>query len=87
MLSAGTHIKSARPLQGMLGKLDCTVYDNYVMFETDRLGTFIVCVPGVAFVMPMWGYAIISVVGFLIISGVITLMIVKRKNGKKRRPI
>lgn len=73
--------------EGMLGKLDCTVYDNYVMFETDRLGTFIVCVPGVAFVMPMWGYAIISVVGFLIISGVITLMIVKRKNGKKRRPI
>ena len=71
----------------MLGKLDCTVYDNYVMFETDRLGTFIVCVLGVAFVMPMWGYAIISVVGFLIISGVITLMIVKRKNGKKRRPI
>ena len=24
-------------------------------FETDRLGTFIVCIPGVAFVMPMWG--------------------------------
>ena len=44
---------------GMLGQLTCTESNGYVKFETDRLGTFIVCIPGVAFVMPMWGYAVI----------------------------
>ena len=43
----------------MLTEVSCIGYGKYVMLDTMHTGNFIVCVPGVAFVMPMWGYAVI----------------------------
>ena len=71
---------------GMLGKLTCTELNGYVEFETDRLGAFIVCIPGVAFVMPMWGYAVILVACVLVVAAAITVTVVlvrKRKKANK----
>ena len=71
---------------GMLGKLTCTELNGYVEFETDRLGTFIICIPGVAFVMPMWGYAIILAVCVLVVAAAITVTVIlvrKKKKAKK----
>lgn len=50
-------------------------------FETDRLGTFIVCIPGVAFVMPMWGDAVILAACVLVLAAAITaaVVLVRRK--------
>ena len=53
-------------------------------FDTDRTGTFIVCIPGVAFVMPMWGYAIILAVCVLVVAAAITVPIVVVKKRKKK---
>ena len=55
-------------------------------FDTDKTGTFIVCIPGVAFVMPMWGYAVILVACVLVVAAAITVTVVlvrKRKKAKK----
>lgn len=71
---------------GMLGKLTCAERNGYVEFETDRLGTFIVCIPGVAFVMPMWGYAAILAACVLVIAAAITVTVIlvrRKKKGKK----
>lgn len=42
---------------------------------------FIVCVPGVAFVMPMWGYELIlaGVVVLIAAAIVVTIALVKKK--------
>ena len=53
---------------GTLTEIDADGYGRYVRFDTDKTGTFIVCIPGVAFVMPMWGYAVILVACVLIVD-------------------
>ena len=71
---------------GALNELSADGYGRYVKFDTDKTGTFIVCIPGVAFVMPMWGYAIILVVCVLVVAAAITVTVVlvrKRKKAKK----
>ena len=71
---------------GALTELSADGYGRYVKFDTDKTGTFIVCIPGVAFVMPMWGYAIILVVCVLVVAAAITVTVVlvrKRKKAKK----
>lgn len=71
---------------GKLGKLNCIVANDTVMFDSNVTGTFIVCIPGVAFVMPMWGYAIIVCVGgAIIIAAAITIPIVVVKKRKKKK--
>lgn len=67
---------------GSLTKLSASGYGRYVVTETDKTGTFIVCVPGVAFHMPMWGYALILVGAVVVLAGVVVTIIVvtKRKN-------
>lgn len=71
---------------GNLTKLNASGYGRYVKVETDKTGTFIVCIPGVAFIMPMWGYAVICcVVGALVIAAAITIPIVVVKRKKKKR--
>ena len=70
---------------GAIGTLSCAVLNGYVEFETDRLGTFIVCIPGVAFVMPMWGYAVILAACVLAIAAAVTVTVVLVKRKKKRR--
>ena len=71
---------------GTLTEIVADGYGRYVRFDTSETGTFIVCIPGVAFVMPMWGYAVILVVCVLVVAAAITVTIVlvrKRKKAKK----
>ena len=71
---------------GTLTELSADGYGRYVKFDTDKTGTFIVCIPGVAFVMPMWGYAVILVACVLVVAAAITVTVVlvrKRKRAKK----
>ena len=71
---------------GELTKIGCSGYGRYVRLQTDKTGTFIICIPGVAFVMPMWGYAIILVVCVLVVAAAITVTVVlvrKRKKAKE----
>ncbi len=69
---------------GMLGQLTCTESNGYVEFETDRLGTFIVCIPGVAFVMPMWGYAVIFAACAAVAAAVIVVSVAAVKRHRKK---
>ena len=71
---------------GTLTEISAEGYGRYVRFDTSETGTFIVCIPGVAFVMPMWGYAIILVACVLVVAAAITVTVVlvrKRKKSKK----
>lgn len=71
---------------GTLTEIAADGYGRYVRFDTSKTGTFIVCIPGVAFVMPMWGYAVILVVCVLVVAAAITFTVVlvrKRKKAKK----
>ena len=71
---------------GSLTKLSASGYGRYVVTETDKTGTFIVCIPGVAFHMPMWGYLLIIVGAVVIVGGggVAILLIAKRKKQKQK---
>ncbi len=66
---------------GTLTEIVADGYGRYVRFDTDKTGTFIVCIPGVAFVMPMWGYAVILVACVLVVAAAVTVtaMLVRRK--------
>ena len=66
---------------GTLTEIAADGYGRYVRFDTDKTGTFIVCIPGVAFVMPMWGYAVILVACVLVVAAAVTVtvMLVRRK--------
>ena len=66
---------------GELTKLSASGYGRYVVTETDKTGTFIVCIPGVAFHMPMWGYALILAGAVVLIAAaiVVTIVLVKKK--------
>ena len=68
---------------GELTKIDCSGYGRYVKLQTDKTGTFIVCIPGVAFVMPMWGWALIAV-GVIVITSAAIILIVLTVKRKKR---
>lgn len=70
---------------GAITELSAKGYGRYVSIETDKTGTFIVCVPGVAFVMPMWGYALILVGCVILIAAavVVTIVLVKKKKKAK----
>ena len=70
---------------GTLTELSADGYGRYVKFDTDKTGTFIVCIPGVAFVMPMWGYALILVACVLVLAAGITLIIILVRKKKKRK--
>ena len=72
---------------GELTKIDCSGYGRYVKLQTDKTGTFIVCIPGVAFIMPIWGWALIAVGVIVITSAAIILVVltVKRKKRLKNK--
>ena len=70
---------------GGLTKLSASGYGRYVVTETDKTGTFIVCIPGVAFHMPMWGYALILVGAVVILAGVVVTIIVVAKRKKRMK--
>ena len=71
---------------GTLTELTSENGGSYVKITTDKTGTFIVCIPGVAFIMPIWGYAVILVVCVLVVAAAITVTVVlvrKRKKANK----
>ena len=68
---------------GSLTKLSARGYGRYVVTETDKTGTFIVYIPGVAFHMPMWGYALILVGAVVVLAGVVVTIIVVAKRKKR----
>ena len=49
--------------------------------ETAQGGTIILCIPGVAFHMPIWGYILIPVGALVLVAGVVVAIVltVKRK--------
>ena len=71
---------------GTLTEIAADGYGRYVRFDTDKTGTFIVCIPGVAFVMSMWGYAVILVACVLVVAAavMVTVILVRRKKKAKK---
>ena len=71
---------------GTLTELASENGGSYVKITTDKTGTFIVCIPGVAFVMPMWGYAVILVACVLVVAAavMVTVILVRRKKKAKK---
>ena len=70
---------------GTLTKIAADGYGRYVRFDTDKTGAFIVCIPGVAFVMPMWGYAVILVACVLVVAAAVTVTVILVRRKKKAR--
>ena len=68
---------------GTLTEIAADGYGRYVRFDTDKTGTFIVCIPGVAFVMPMWGYAVILVACVLVVAAAVTVTVILVRRKKK----
>lgn len=70
---------------GTLTEISADGYGRYVRFDTSETGMFIVCIPGVAFVMPMWGYAVILVACVLVVAAavMVTIVLVRRKKKAK----
>ena len=71
---------------GGLTRLSASGYGRYVATETDKTGTVVVCVPGVAFHMPMLGYILILVGAVVIVGGggVAIFLIARRKKQKEK---
>ena len=71
---------------GTLTEISADGYGRYVKFDADKTGTFIVCIPGVAFVMPMWGYAVILAACVLVVAAavMVTVILVRRKKKAKK---
>ena len=71
---------------GTLTEISADGYGRYVRFETSETGTVIVCIPGVAFVMPMWGYAVILVACVLVVAAavMVAVILVRRKKKAKK---
>ncbi len=60
-------------------------YGRYIAAETDKTGTFIVCVPGVAFRMSMWGYVVISAGAVVVAAGITVTIVILLKRRKKTK--
>lgn len=69
---------------GSLTKLSASGYGRYVATETDKTGMFIVCIPGVAFHMPMWGYALVLAGAVVMVAGAVVLSLLSRNRRRTR---
>lgn len=72
---------------GTLTEISADGYGRYVRFDTSETGTFIVCIPGVAFVMPMWGYAVILVACVLVVAAAVTVTVILVRRKKKSKKL
>ena len=71
---------------GELTEISCNPYGRYVRFDTDKTGTFIVCIPGVAFIMPIWGYITIACVCIAVVvaaAAAITVVVIRKRKKRK----
>ena len=69
---------------GTLSEIPSDGYGRYVRFDTDETGIFIVCVPGTAFGMPMWGYAVIFAACAAVAAAVIVVSVAAVKRHRKK---
>lgn len=69
---------------GVLTKLFSENGGSYVNVTTDKIGTFIVCVPGVTFVMPIWSYILIAFGGAIVVAAIVIICVIFVKRRKKR---
>ena len=67
-----------------LKEVDSKGAGRYVRLNISESGIYIVCEPGVPFVMPMWGYIII-ICGSLVLVGAISAFIIIKVVKKKRK--
>lgn len=67
---------------GTLTQLATTNGGSYINVELNKSGTIILCIPGVAFHMPIWGYVLILVGAVVIVAGVVVTIIVVTKRKK-----
>ncbi len=72
---------------GTLTEIAADGYGRYVRFDTSETGTFIVYIPGVAFVMPMWGYAVILVACVLVVAAAVTVTVILVRRKKKAKKL
>lgn len=71
---------------GTLTQLATTNGGSYINVEINKSGTIILCIPGVAFHMPIWGYVLIAVGAVVIVAGggVAIFLIARRKKQKQK---
>ena len=72
---------------GSVTKCNTQNHGRYISLDTKNIGTFIICVEGVAFVMPMWGYALITVFSVILLVVIIVVPVVVVKKKKKKEMI
>lgn len=68
---------------GTLTQLTTTNGGSYINVEINKSGTIILCIPGVAFHMPIWGYILILVGAVIIVAGVVVTIIAATKRKKQ----
>lgn len=68
---------------GSVTKLNVSNGGSYVNIEMNKSGTIILCVPGVAFHMPIWGYILILVGGIVVLGGIVVAIVLGAKRKKK----
>ncbi len=73
--------------ENYLTELSSKIKDNRIIVETDEMGIFIVAIPGVPFVIPMWGYMTITISAVIILAGGITATIIVVRKKKKKKAI
>ncbi len=70
---------------GTLTQLATTNGGSYINVEINKSGTIILCIPGVAFHMPTWGYVLILVGAVVIVAGAAVTIIVATKRKKRNK--
>ena len=70
---------------GTLTKLNVSNGGSYVNVETNKSGTIVLCIPGVAFHMPIWGYIAILAGAVLIVAGAVVTIVVLAKRKKRMK--
>ena len=68
-----------------LNELKYENYGRYLKINSNKLGVFIISVPGVPFVMPMWGYILIIIIALILLIGLIVLTIILIIRHKKKK--
>lgn len=66
-----------------LVEVSSTGYGRYVKFVSDNIGIFVICVPGVTFHMPIWGYILIVIASVVLLGLIIFLIIFFIRKHKK----
>lgn len=69
---------------GSLTRLSVSNAGSHVNVSTEQMGTIILCIPGVAFVMPVWGYLLIAAGAVIIIAVAVTAAVAAIRKKKKK---